>query len=107
MDSEINLRRTKILYVEDDPSSMLLVHRILQSEGYHVITTSDGLSATEFAISEKPDLILMDINIGGLDGYEVTTKLRGIPELTAIPIIAVTAHAMAGRWLQRLHPQAN
>jgi len=96
MDSEINLRRTKILYVEDDPSSMLLVHRILQSEGYHVITTSDGLSATEFAISEKPDLILMDINIGGLDGYEVTTKLRGIPELTAIPIIAVTASTLEG-----------
>jgi signal transduction histidine kinase len=96
MDSEINLRRTKILYVEDDPSSMLLVHRILQSEGYHVITTSDGLSATEFAISEKPDLILMDINIGGLDGYEVTTKLRGIPELTAIPIVAVTASTLAG-----------
>jgi len=88
--------RLKILYVEDDPSSMLLVHRVLQAEGYQVVTTSDGLSATEFAIQECPDLILMDINIGGLDGYEVTTKLRSVPSLENTPIIAVTASTLDG-----------
>jgi signal transduction histidine kinase len=75
---------------------MLLVHRLLESEGFQVVTTSDGLSATEFAVYEKPDLILMDINIGGLDGYEVTTKLRSMPELDAIPIVAVTAATLDG-----------
>lgn len=89
-------QRTKILYVEDDPSSMLLVHRVLQSEGYQVVTTSDGLSATEFALREKPDLILMDINISGLDGYEVATKLRSIPDLCHVPIVAVTASTLEG-----------
>jgi signal transduction histidine kinase len=95
MNSEAGPQR-KVLYVEDDPSSMLLVHRILQSEGYQVVTTSDGLSATEFAIQESPDLILMDINIGGLDGYEVTTKLRSVEKLNTIPIIAVTASTLDG-----------
>lgn len=96
MDGQVSLKRPKILYVEDDPASMLLVHRLLQSEGFHVVTTSDGLSATAFAVNEKPDLILMDINIGGLDGYEVTTKLRSIPELESIPIVAVTASTLDG-----------
>ena len=96
MQSEPAPERLKVLYVEDDPACMLLVHRLLESEGFKVVTTSDGLSATEFAMYEKPDLILMDINIGGLDGYEVTTKLRGLPELDATPIVAVTAATLDG-----------
>jgi signal transduction histidine kinase len=96
MQSEPAPQRPKILYVEDDPACMLLVHRLLESEGLQVLTTSDGLSATEFAIYEKPDLILMDINIGGLDGYEVTTKLRSMPELDSTPIVAVTAATLDG-----------
>jgi signal transduction histidine kinase len=96
MGNELRKMRFKILYVEDDPASMLLVHRILQSEGYQVVTASDGLSATQFAMTEKPDLILMDINISGLDGYEVTTKLRNTPELEDIPIVAVTAATLKG-----------
>jgi signal transduction histidine kinase len=88
--------RRKILYVEDDPACMLLVHRVLESEGFQVVTTSDGLSAAEFAIYEHPDLILMDINISGLDGYEVTTRLRTVPELEATPIVAVTASTVDG-----------
>jgi signal transduction histidine kinase len=96
MDNGFEKKRLKILYVEDDPASMLLVHRILQSEGYQIVTTSDGLSATQFAMTEKPDLILMDINIGGLDGYEVTTKLRNTPALENIPIVAVTAATLQG-----------
>jgi signal transduction histidine kinase len=87
---------TKILYVEDDPASVILVRRILESEGYQVITTEDGLSAIEIASRELPDLILMDINIGGLDGYEVTTRLRTIEELQHVPIVAVTAATLKG-----------
>jgi signal transduction histidine kinase len=96
MQSEPAPKRSKILYVEDDPACMLLVHRLLESEGFQVLTTADGLSATEFAIYERPDLILMDINIGGLDGYEVTTKLRSMPELDSTPIVAVTAATLDG-----------
>jgi signal transduction histidine kinase len=88
--------RPKILYVEDDPACMLLVHRVLESEGMQVVTTSDGLSATEFAVYEHPDLILMDINISGLDGYEVTTRLRTVPQLESTPIVAVTASTVDG-----------
>lgn len=96
MGIEVGIKRKKILYVEDDPACMLLVHRVLESEGFQVVTTADGLSATEFAVNEKPDLILMDINIGGLDGYEVATRLRSIAALNAIPIVAVTASTMDG-----------
>lgn len=86
----------KILYVEDDPSSMNLVRRLLNAEGYQVVTASDGLSAIEVAERERPNLILMDINISGLDGYEVTTKIRTIPELGQIPIVALTAATLKG-----------
>jgi signal transduction histidine kinase len=96
MQNEAAPARIKVLYVEDDPSCMLLVHRLLESEGFQVVTTSDGLSATEFAVYERPELILMDINIGGLDGYEVTTKLRSMTELDSVPIVAVTAATLDG-----------
>jgi signal transduction histidine kinase len=86
----------KVLYVEDDPSSEVLVRRVLESEGFQVVTAADGLSAIEVAQQETPDLILMDINIGGLDGYEVTTRLRTLEELQQIPIVAVTAATLQG-----------
>ncbi|MCP4539646.1 MAG: hybrid sensor histidine kinase/response regulator [Chloroflexi bacterium] len=89
-------QKVKILYVEDDPSSEILVRRVLESEGFHVVTSSDGLSAIEIAKSELPDMILMDINISGLDGYEVTTRLRTVEDLQEIPIVAVTAATMQG-----------
>ena len=86
----------KVLYVEDDPSSEILVRRVLESEGFQVLTAADGLSAIEVAQRETPDLILMDINIGGLDGYEVTTRLRTLEDLQQIPIVAVTAATVQG-----------
>jgi signal transduction histidine kinase len=89
-------RCTKILYVEDDPASVMLVRRLLESEGYQIISVEDGLSAIEVAERERPDLILMDINIGKMDGYEVTTKIRNTPTLSAIPIVAVTAATLMG-----------
>jgi len=90
------MANTKILYVEDDPASEILVRRILTSEGFEVIHAADGLSAIEMARNEHPDLILMDINISGLDGYEVTTRLRSIEELENTPIVAVTAATLRG-----------
>ena len=95
MNSETN-HRPKILYVEDDPASVTLVRRLLEGEGYEIIGVPDGLSAIEVARSESPDLILMDINISGLDGYEVTTRLRSIKEMQDVPIIAVTAATLKG-----------
>jgi signal transduction histidine kinase len=86
----------KILYVEDDPASVALVRRVLESEGCQVMSVSDGLAAIEVAKHEMPDMILMDINISGLDGYEVTTRLRSIQQMQEVPIVAVTAATLKG-----------
>ncbi|MCX7855301.1 MAG: hybrid sensor histidine kinase/response regulator [Anaerolineae bacterium] len=88
--------RARILYVEDDPSSARLVQRILEAEGFDVRIVTDGIAALEAARQLQPDLILMDINISGLDGYEVTTRLRALEELKDIPIVAVTAATLRG-----------
>lgn len=86
----------KVLYIEDNPANKLLVKRILESEGYIVLEAEDGLSGIEAARQGLPDLILMDINIPGMDGYEATTKLKSLEELSQIPIVAVTAKVMRG-----------
>lgn len=96
MNDKARPQRTKILYVEDDPASVMLVQRLLKSEGYQIIAVADGLSAIEVTERERPDLILMDINIGKMDGYEVTTKIRNTPTLSTIPIVAVTAATLMG-----------
>ncbi len=88
--------RARILYVEDDPSSARLVQRVLEAEGFDVRIATDGIAALEAARQLQPDLILMDINISGLDGYEVTTRLRALEELKDIPIVAVTAATLRG-----------
>jgi signal transduction histidine kinase len=87
---------TNILYVEDDLSSQRLVERILSPEGFSITIADNGIEAIETARKDQPDLILMDINISELDGYEVTTRLRSIPGLETIPIIAVTAATLEG-----------
>ncbi len=89
-------QRPRILYVEDDPSSARLVQRVLEAEGFEVRIVTDGISALEAARQLRPALILMDINISGLDGYEVTTRLRTLEELKEVPIIAVTAATLKG-----------
>ena len=84
----------KILYVEDNPESRLLVRRILESRGYQVTEAEDGLEAIQKAQEVSPDLVLMDINIPGMDGFEVATRLKSIPALQSVPVVALTASAI-------------
>ena len=86
----------KILYIEDNPGNRMLVQRILLVEDYDVFEAEDGPAGIEIALREKPDLILMDMNLPDLDGYEMTRRMRAIPELADIPIIAMTANVMQG-----------
>lgn len=86
----------KILYVEDNPLNMRLVRKILKHAGYEMIEAEDGLTGINKAKSEKPILILMDINLPDIDGLEVATRLKSNAELAKIPIIALTANAMVG-----------
>ncbi|HID90151.1 MAG TPA: response regulator [Anaerolineales bacterium] len=85
-----------ILYIEDNPENRLLVRRILEAEGYTVVEAEDAPSGLEAAQSVSPDLILLDINLPGMDGYEFTARLRQTPGLKGIPIVALTANVMKG-----------
>jgi len=86
----------KILYIEDNPGNRMLVRRILMVEDFNVIEAEDGPKGIELALSEHPELILMDMNLPDMDGYELTKRRREMPELDAIPIIAMTANVMHG-----------
>lgn len=86
----------KILYVEDNPENKKLVRRILEANHYIVVEADDGLSSIRIAREEKPDLVLMDIGIPGMNGHEATTLIKAIPELKQIPVIALTAMVMEG-----------
>lgn len=83
----------KVLHIEDEENNKVLVRRILTARGYEVIEADNGLEGIEKAILHHPDLVLIDINMPGLDGYETTTRLRGTDGLAGIPIIAVSARA--------------
>ncbi|MFN3761815.1 MAG: response regulator [Anaerolineae bacterium] len=86
----------KILYIEDNPENRLLIRRILEAEGYTVVEARDGPSGLDAAAASPPDLILLDINLPEMDGYELVGKLRQIPGLATVPIIALTAYALKG-----------
>ena len=86
----------KILYIEDSPSNRLLVRRILVVEDYEVLEAEDGIIGIELARQEHPALILMDMNLPDVDGYEMTRRIRATPELADIPIVAMTANVMEG-----------
>ena len=85
-----------ILYIEDNYDNQRLVRRTLASRGYQIEIAPDGAVGLELAQQKAPDLILMDINLPGLNGYELTTKFKAIPTLSAVPIIALTANTMPG-----------
>lgn len=86
----------KILVVEDNQDNRELVVKVLKINGYKVIEAVDGEEALEKTKTENPDLILMDLFIPKIDGYEVTRRLKSDIDLKSIPIIALTAHAMKG-----------
>jgi putative nucleotidyltransferase with HDIG domain len=89
-------RKGAVLYIEDNFENKLLVRRILESAGYEVLEADDGIAGIQIARARRPDLILMDLNIPGMDGYEATTKIKSIEGLRHIPIVAVTANVLKG-----------
>ncbi|MBI1232970.1 MAG: response regulator [Alphaproteobacteria bacterium] len=86
----------KVLIVEDNELNMKLFHDLLEAHGYEVAGTRDGLKALEMAREHRPDLILMDIQLPEVSGLEVTKWIKEDDELSAIPVVAVTAFAMKG-----------
>jgi CheY-like chemotaxis protein len=87
---------TKILLVEDNDLNRDMLTRRLTKRGYEVVTATDGEQGLELAQAERPDLVLMDMSLPGIDGWETTRRLRAEAETASIPVIALTAHAMAG-----------
>src|SRR5262244_3925579 len=86
----------KILLVEDNEMNRDMLARRLERRGYQVVIALDGAQGVRLAQTEEPDLILMDMSLPVLDGWEATRQLRVLSATQAIPIIALTAHAMAG-----------
>ena len=86
----------KILYIEDNLTNRLLVKRILMVEDHDVVEAENGTLGIEMAQKELPDLILVDINMPDMDGYEVTAHLRKIQALDHVPIVALTANVLRG-----------
>lgn len=88
-------RATKILLVEDSVPNRDMLTRRLQSRGFVVCSAEDGPSGVAMAASEMPDVILMDVALGAMDGWEATRRIKADPRTANIPVIALTAHALA------------
>jgi two-component system cell cycle response regulator DivK len=86
----------RVLIVEDNELNMKLFHDLLEASGMQILMTRNGIDALEVAKREKPDLIVMDIQLPEMSGLEVTERIKSDPELRPIPVIAVTAFAMKG-----------
>ena len=86
----------KILYVEDNDDNVYMLKSRLSRAGFTVIVATDGAQGLTMAISEQPDLILMDLTLPDIDGRETTRRIKADPATKCIPVIALTAHAMAG-----------
>jgi two-component system cell cycle response regulator DivK len=88
---------TKVLYVEDnDDNVYMLKMRLELLDDFEVVTAEDGEKGCAMALSEHPDIILMDLEMPGVDGWEATRRLKADPQTRDIPIIALSAHALAG-----------
>jgi two-component system cell cycle response regulator DivK len=85
----------KLLYIEDNELNRDMLSRRLQRRGFEVLIAVDGEQGLSIAASEKPDLILMDMSLPVVDGWEATRRLKAAPDTQAIPIIGLTAHAMS------------
>lgn len=86
----------RILVIEDIPANLALVAAILESAGHEVLSAGDAATGIALARDERPDLVLMDIQLPGLDGLSATRRLHGDAETAAIPVVAVTAQSMKG-----------
>ena len=86
----------RILVIEDTEDNRQIIRDLLTSAGYEMLEAVDGLEGVEVAEREQPDLILMDIQLPGIDGYEATRRIRAIPSIAKVPIIAVTSYALSG-----------
>jgi two-component system cell cycle response regulator DivK len=86
----------RILVVEDTEDNRQIIRDLLSSVGYELIEAVDGAEGVAMAQNHHPDLILMDIQLPGMDGYEATRQIRALPELAGVPIIAVTSYALSG-----------
>jgi len=85
-----------ILYVEDNEDNVFMLSRRLRRRGFDVRVAKDGKEGVAKAVTEQPDLILMDLALPVIDGWEATRKLKSMPETRDIPVIAVSSHAMSG-----------
>jgi CheY-like chemotaxis protein len=87
---------TKILYVEDNEDNVYMLRHRLERKGIEVLIAGDGAQGIAAAERERPDLILMDLSLPVIDGWEAARRLKSSPDTRAIPIIALSAHAMTG-----------
>lgn len=88
--------RARVLVVEDNPANLSLMEYLLRAFGYTVLTATDGVEGVELAHREIPDVILMDLQMPRLNGFDAASRLKADPLLGSIPIVAVTAFAMVG-----------
>jgi CheY-like chemotaxis protein len=88
----------KVLYIEDNPDNMQLVQRAMEAKGYKFLWAADGLQGLQIAEEQHPNIILLDINLPDIDGYEVARRLRNTSAsgMLYVPIIAITANALKG-----------
>ena len=86
----------RILYVEDNEDNVFMLKNRLARAGHTVIIATDGEQGVAMALSERPDMILMDLSLPVLDGWQATRRIKATPDTKHIPVIALTAHAMAG-----------
>ena len=87
---------TKILYVEDNEDNIYMLKSRLQRRGYDVVIAMDGEQAVEMALAEEPSLIIMDLSLPNVDGWEATRRLKANEKTMHIPVVALSAHAMVG-----------
>lgn len=87
---------TKVLYVEDNEDNVYVLKNRLTRKGYTVLIASDGVEGVSMAASEQPEIILMDLSLPVLDGWEATRRIKADERIRHIPVIALTAHAMTG-----------
>ncbi len=90
------MTRQKILIVEDNEHNLYMMVFLLEKSGFDTLEATNGPQALTMAVSELPDLVILDVQLPGMDGFSVARKLRALPCLDAVPIVAVTSHAMVG-----------